>query len=360
MKSKAPTPLLPQRVSLVMQTVQSLSESIRSGRWRGQLPGERELCDDLQVSRTTMRAALRDMQQQGLLKVTDRRRRSIHAGSSRDAGAHHKIVALLVPSALETMHPRTLFVIDAIRGHLAQAGFMAAVHVQGPCFSARPARALEKCVREHPADAWVVFGSKEPMQRWFTEHRLPVLVFGSCQPGIDLQSVDADHRAACHHAGGVLWRKGHRHIALILPRNAYGGELDSEQGLRSAVRDMPGAHLSLLRHDGTSAHVCALLEKAMRAPQPPTAYLVSHAEHALTALTHLMRRGKRIPHDVAIISRDDHSFLHATSPVISHYAINPMLLARRVSLAVRQLVTHGTLPAHTIRLMPKFVPGGTV
>jgi len=30
------------------------------------------------------------------------------------------------------------------------------------------------------------------------------------------------------YAGGLLLRKGHRRIALVLPQNAYGGDLDSD------------------------------------------------------------------------------------------------------------------------------------
>ena len=82
--------------------------------------------------------------------------------------------------------------------------------------------------------------------------------------------------------------------------------------------------------------------------------------HVLTVMMHLMRRGKRIPQDVAVISRDDDPFLQSTSPAVTRYAINPAQFARRVSLAARQLAETGTLPAHAIRLMPKFLPGETV
>jgi DNA-binding LacI/PurR family transcriptional regulator len=361
MKAKPPLPLLPQRLSLVDQTVASLRHSITSGHWQVELPGERELCDQLQVSRTTIRAALEEMQRSGWLGVADRRRRRIKMQVRRQEGSPGKrVVALLFPASLQTMHSRTMFVIDAVREHLAKDGYAAESHVQSACFSAHPARALEKLVRDHPAAVWVVFGSREPMQRWFMRRRLPVLIFGSSQPGIDIQSVDADHHAACHHAGGVFWRKGHRRIAFLMPQNAFGGELDSEQGLRSALQDLPGAQLQVLRHDGTAAHVCALVDKALRSPQPPTAYLTSHAEHALTVMTHLIHNGKRVPQDVAIISRDDHAFLQCTSPAISHYVIDPAQLARRVAMAARQLVSTGTLPAYPIRLMPKFDAGGTV
>jgi DNA-binding GntR family transcriptional regulator len=49
---------LPQRASLVAQTVEVLREAIAAGEWPQWLPGELELTDRLQVSRVTLRAAL--------------------------------------------------------------------------------------------------------------------------------------------------------------------------------------------------------------------------------------------------------------------------------------------------------------
>ena len=40
-------PKVPQRVSLVTQTVGILKENISAGFWSGQLPGELELCEHL-------------------------------------------------------------------------------------------------------------------------------------------------------------------------------------------------------------------------------------------------------------------------------------------------------------------------
>ena len=253
-----------------------------------------------------------------------------------------------------------MLIMDALREKLRQAGCEVEIHVNRACFAAQPAGALDTLIRQSPAAAWLIIGSKEPMQRWFIRRLLPCLVLGSCAPEIALPSLDADYHAACRHAGGALWRKGHRSLALVLPRDAYGGDLASEAGLRDSLRGMNGAKLRVLRHDGTAAHLRALLDEAMRAPHPPTAYLVAHAMPVLTIMTHLMRRGRRIPEDVAVIARDDDPCLHATSPAVAHYAINRSRIARRVSLAVRQLAEGGALPAIAVRLMPQFHRGETI
>jgi len=232
--------------------------------------------------------------------------------------------------------------------------------VNRACFSERPARALEKLVSDHPAAVWILSVSKEPMQRWFIQRQLPCLIMGSCRRGIPLPSVDADHLATCRHAGGVLLRKGHKRIALVLPQGAHGGDTDSEKGLREALADASGARLTVLRHDGSASHLCSLLDETLRLPAPPTAYLVARTMHVLTVMMHLMRRGKRIPQDIAIVSRDDDPFLQSATPAVARYSVNLAQFARRISTAARQLAETGALPAQAIRLIPRFLPGETM
>ncbi|WP_395719705.1 substrate-binding domain-containing protein [Prosthecobacter sp.] len=362
MKAKSPPPpALPQRLSLVAQTVQSLRESIRTGHWRKHLPPERELCELLQVSRPTLRVALEELQRKGWLEVTQRQRRRIKPRrTAPGASAGKRVIAVISPYSFLTLSPQVAFLADALRERLTKAGSAVEYHVNPACFSTKPVRALEKLVSQNPAVAWLVMGAKEPMLRWFISQQLPCLVVGSCPTSVVLPSVDADHQAACRHAGGVLLRKGHRRIALVLPQGGYGGDADSEQGMRESLKDRPEAHLRVLSHDGTTAHLCALLDAAMRSPNPPTAYVVARVMPVLTVMMHLMRRGKRIPQDVAVISRDDDPFLQSTTPDVTRYAISPAQLARRVALAARQLAKTDTLEPKAIRLMAKYLPGETV
>ena len=69
--------ILPRRLSLVDQTVRSLRDGISSGHWQSHLPGERELCEYLQIGRNTLRAALQELERSGWLEVLHGQRRRI-------------------------------------------------------------------------------------------------------------------------------------------------------------------------------------------------------------------------------------------------------------------------------------------
>jgi len=356
-------PELPRRLSLVAETARALRQSIREGVWKEHLPGERELCARLQISRPTLRAALDELQREGLLEVTKRRRRLIRASPSiPDHHSRPRLIAVISPRPLLAMPPSAAVMVDELRTDLARAGFELELIVNPAAFSEHPDSTLESLVARTPASAWIAYGSREPMQRWFLKKQLPCLVAGSCAPGIALPSIDLDYRATCRHAGGLLRAKGHRKISLCLPEGATGGETDSEAGLREALTNgsPPGAELSVIRHDGTAAHLSSLLDRALRSDHRPTAIVVARAIHVLTVVTHLQRRGIAIPGEIAIISRDDEPFLQHLTPTVARYIIAPSRFTTQLSRAARQLAETGSLPMRSTRLIPRFSPGETL
>jgi LacI family transcriptional regulator len=194
----------------------------------------------------------------------------------------------------------------------------------------------------------------------YASHMPALIPINRYLPELANRSVWLDNIAGTRAAVEHLVAQGHRHIAFIRPAGDYGGDLQSEHGLREALGGTHAPTLQVIVHDGTAANLCALLEKALCSARPPTAYVVARAIHVLTVMMYLTQRGKRIPQDIAVISRDDETFLQHTVPAITRYAANTGQFARSVCKAARQLAEAGTLPPKAIRLMPRMIRGDTL
>lgn len=352
---------VPRRESLVSQAAASLLAHMRAGHWAQRLPAERPLSRQLGISRPTLRCALHRLERDGHIRLAGRKRQFIGTHPRRhSSGRRSVLINFLAPHPLEKMAPATALIWDAVRERLATNGRLLRYHVEPTAFSKRPAGALERLLGNSRADAWVAWGSKGPMQRWFVDRRVPLLVIGSCGPAIPLPSVDVDFRATCRHAGNLLMRKGHLRLGLVLQEDIYDGDIESERGFSEAIRCHPSAQLRVLRHDGTTAGLCSLIDRVLRSPKPPTGYLVIRAAHALTVAMHLMRRKVRLPGDMAVLSRDDEAYLAHTSPILSRYAINVSQFARKICDAVGTLTTDHSQRPRAVRLMPEWIAGETV
>jgi DNA-binding LacI/PurR family transcriptional regulator len=251
---------------------------------------------------------------------------------------------------------------DELRAHLAQEGHALDFQVSQKCFARQPARALAALVARSPAAVWVLFRAAEETQRWFAERKLACVVAGTCAPGMDLPSVDVDHRAMARHAAGLLRRKGHRRAALLLPNGAHAGDAATEAGFREGFasnRGDPGEAL-VLHHDGSVSGVVGCVDVALRSPRRATAFFVARTAHVLTVVSDVLGRGLRIPEDAAVISRDDDAFLEFVTPAVTRYVCAPESFARRLSQAAIRLASAGFAPVKPVRLMPRFVAGETV
>ncbi len=351
---------IPKRLSLAAQAVAILRDDIRSGAWSRWLPGEHQLCARLQISRVTLRAALAQLQREGLLKSRQGQRREIMLETAVESrAAESTLVVLLAPVPLEAMDRFALYWAEELRGRLSEAGYHMEVHHRRACYGARPEPAIETMVHRLDPAGWILYQSTVPMQQWFSKSALPCVLIGSCHAGVRLPSVDLDYRAACRHAGGLFLARGHRHVALLNPDSGLAGDRESEVGFLEATQAPKGptAEAIVCNHSGTlddiSRHVDILLRRASR----PTGLLVSRAQHVLTVLGHLGRRGVRVPQDVSLISRDDESFLQHVVPTVARYFASPTRIANTVSRLVLELLRGGAIPARDHRLIPQFVPG---
>jgi LacI family transcriptional regulator len=353
--------LIPQRISLVAQTGDLLKRGIQAGVWKDQLPGEVALCQQLQVSRVTLRAALQQLQREGWCTAGQGRRRRIrHDPSQSHPMPPSDRVVLLSPLALHSLPAGTVYWVDALREHLAAAGYRLEFIESHAAWARHPERVLESLVQEHRAAGWVLYHSNARQQGWFAERGLPCVVSGSSHPGIRIASVDIDYAAACRHAVGCFAAKGRTRLAFLMPRSEQAGNLESERGFLNGIAGHPGLAGEILHHDGSVSGICQTLHRLRRMDPVVDGLLVAKPAHALTALTHLLREGIRLPEQMALISRDDDPMFDHLVPLVARYRTEPAAFARKISRRVVDSVRTGTLRTEASRLTPSFVKGETL
>ena len=351
---------IPHRTSLVAQTVAALASHIERGAWREWLPPERTLCATLQISRTTLRVALKQLEARGLVASQHGAGTRILAAAAAVAvTAHPSDVALLTPEPLEALRPSQTLWIDELRALLSERGSRLRVFCGLQYFRADPSDALARLVQENPHGAWILALANEPVQSWFMRHRVPCVVAGSVYPGIELPFRDYDHRAICRHAAGSLLRLGHRRLVFFSLAARRAGDLESEAGFLEGVKLSlrSDVHVQIVGLDDNVERTCNTVRRLMTQRERPTGILVARASHYLSVVTQLTQLGCRVPQDVSVISRDDDAFLGCLVPRPSCFDANAHRLARALLPAVSQLLDGIPVKPQQVLLVPEFKAG---
>jgi LacI family transcriptional regulator len=347
------------RVSLVEHAAEVLRKALCEKMWVGRMPGERELSRQLDISRPTLRLALDRLCSEGWLKVTPGCQRLILPNGPGRSSAQARAVGVLTPLPLREIPPFALCWMDRLRELLARGGVKLEIHSGRRWYARRPEKDLSALIQQSPAAAWLLFMTSERMQRWFADNALPAALSGTCHPGILLPSVDFDYRAICRHAVGQFLRRGHRQIVLLMDDGHTAGDRESAAGFMEAFqgRGAASANPTILYHDGTPESIRRQLRHLFQTSPTPTAFLVARSMPALMVASELMRRGLRVPRDVAVIARDSDHFHEYFSPQLARYRADPEVHARRLARILLRLVRGETDRPARVRLMPEFLPG---
>ena len=356
--------LVLKRSSLPAQVADAIRREILAESWREWIPSEREMSATLHISRHTCRHAVQILRRQRLIEpVRGRGMRINHRGMRRlspDRRLHS--IGVIIPEVMNRLRPQNLVMIDEFRDELFDLSVRVDVHSNPSCYHSRPEHALEKLVERHRHDCWILVLTREPLQRWFFNQKIPCIVSGSLYAGIQLPSVDQDYRASCRHAAGKLISLGHRRLAFFNRRSRAAGDLESEigfsEGARQAVSEDAGWARTVYHNDSRES-VVPLVERLYAAQDPPTGLLVANSYCYLSVTSALADLGYRVPADVSVISRDDDPFLAYVHPEPTRYAISPGALIRRYMLLLRPMLDGEKVKSGAHRVFPRFVSGAS-
>ena len=351
---------IPQRSTLVSQTIALVERGMREGRWTARLPSQSDLCGQLAISRTTLRIALHELKRRGQIHVSQGSpaiilRRS-QAGKAAQTIAR---VVLVLPEPLWCLRPSVARWAGELRPLVEQVGMEFVLSETSQPYRMRSVGHLEKLVQAHVAAAWVIFGATAAMQTWFAARGVPTILVGSAFPGVDLPSIEYDHAAIAQHAAAKLAAAGHERTAILLQRT--GSAADTVTSAAFAAGRRPGAPVPVvLEHDGSLLEIETRLRQFARLSHRPTALFVTKSHAIPAVLTVLPQLGIVIPRDLSVICREDDPFLGYFVPAVARYSSDASAIARKLAVMLARLAHHQSPTVMHDRLMPRFVAGQSI
>lgn len=363
MSSYTPPVEIPKRLSLAAQAAASIRKAIADEAWEEYLPSERRLCEMLQISRPTIRIALRILAKEGLVEIHQGKRNRLLGRPAPTRAKPGQLVVLVTNEPISHMTLTSYQGISEMRTHLAEHGFSSEILVCQSRSVRAQQRKLDSVLRDNRAFCFVLISVSRELQEWCARQSIPALVLGSCHPDVKLPSLDVDYRSVCRHAAGVFLHKGHRHVALIVPNSGVAGDLASEKGFLEGMQervDRGEAQASIVRHNGNAVSLSTKLDALFKSPRPPTALLVAKPQYVFATVLYLLKRGLSVPETVSLIARDSEHTYETVYPAVAHYQFRNESLGHRLSRLMTKLVNQGSLAPEPSLLFPKFFEGQTI
>ncbi len=192
------------------QVTQALRDGLRQGRWQGTIPGRNRLAAELGVNHKTVKAALGNLEREGLLEARGPGR---ERGILRDVHSLPMIQRVMIldyekrderPNYLEEIMHRLL-----AAGHWA--GFATKTLGELGMDVNRVARFVEKA----EADAWVVVSGQRDILQWFASQPLPAFALFGRASKIPIASAAPNKTSALLELVDRLVGLGHRRIVML-------------------------------------------------------------------------------------------------------------------------------------------------
>jgi len=339
------------------QLAEFLRAKLDAGEWGDTVPPERSLAEDFMVSRTTLRNALDLLQSEGVIGP---------AGSSRHGrpvlkrkrGAAIRGSGELVVVITQTLHDNSLLLehLAIMRELLGRGGVR--IEVQEAAHLAdmkQPESALARITSKHARAVWVLHKMPQAVQLAAQSLGLRCVVYGSTSEGVDLPFVDMDYGAVARHATGRCISKGFSKIAVLVHRTPLAGDAVVVREVTDQLARAGAPPPTVLRYNfNRSRLIDGLDQRIVHVSDRPQVLLVVNQHHLLTALSHLLRCGLKIPGDLSLIYLSNDPVTERLSPLPDRYDLGS-LLPRRLAKSAQAMLSGEHPPG--CRLLPKMLIG---
>lgn len=351
-----------RRASLADEIAEDLRRSIEAGETEAFLPPERKFCDHYFVSRPTLRRALLQLRNEGLLIIRHGQRTHVVRPRRRRNPTKNGMVNFILPLYPVCPNTDNAMMMEEIETRLVHAGFQFRI-LRNPRFKSGDwNRLLPRIVQQNPADCWLLRSVSPKIVKWFVENDLPTVLLASPFPGIEVPSVDLDHRATLRHAVAQFARLGHRRVVLLAGDRKRSAEIETEAGFIEGCASIGSAadQFRIVRFDGSLPDLLRTLEVLFGKSQIPTGLITDASLENMTVLTWLLGHGFRVPSDVSLVCRDWDTVFDYLVPQPASYRYNRKRLVSQVCRWITQIASGESVPFKSVKLLTRFAPGDTL
>jgi LacI family transcriptional regulator len=257
---------------------------------------------------------------------------------------------------------------DAHNQHITQLGFQLEARGHRVAHAAKTLTALKfdvrrvaRMVEQDDADAWVIQAGSRPVLEWFAEQPVPAFALFGRQFELPMASLATLKSPAVAESLRRLVALGHRRIVMLAReerRKPSLGLLERRflEELEQLGIDTGTYNLPEWEDDARGLQRC--LDSLFR-HTPPTALFLNEPGLFFATQQYLLGKGVRVPHDISLVTLDDHPSFEWFQPEVSHIRTETRRFVPRVVQWVDN-VAKGKEDRRETLIRADFVEGGTI
>lgn len=321
------------------------------------MPGLLSLAGELGVGKDTVEAAMRILEQEGLLLAHGQGRRRVLAPEGGGRVKRQLRIARLdydPPANTEQWIHELLYRLNDA-GHDAFFAEKCLTQLK------MNVRQVERLVARTKADAWIVGAGSREVLEWFAASGLPVMAMFGRRRGLPLAAVGPNQPQALAELTDRLVRLGHRRVALITrPTRLLPEPGASERAFLEtlAAAGVATGSYNLPDWEETRPGLQRMLT-GLFAQSPPTALLVAESPLFAAVQQFVARRRLLVPEDVSLACTDPSPDFAWQQPPVTHIRWDHRPVIRRITRWADN-VARGKDDRRQTLTKAEFVEGGTI